>query len=285
MRSSARKGERALFVARGDVFTAPIENGPTRNLTRSSSAHDKWARWSPDGRRIAYVSDATGEDEIYLIAQDGSGASRSSSRPAGRRCCTRRSGRRRGSTWHSATRTGRLYVIDVESKEVIEVADEARGSLRDYVWSPRGGHLAFSMTDPTTSSAPSGSGASPTATLHRITDELFHEWNPAWDPDGDYLYYLSDRQFAPQLGSFEWNYLVDRETGIYALALRLDVEHPLPPESDEVEVTGDDEARTRKRPTRKATLSRTTMAMETATRRSPSPSTSMGCPGASCGCR
>ena len=60
-------------MARGDVFTAPIENGPTRNLTRSSSAHDKWARWSPDGRRIAYVSDATGEDEIYLIAQDGSG--------------------------------------------------------------------------------------------------------------------------------------------------------------------------------------------------------------------
>ena len=67
------KGERALFVARGDVFTAPIENGPTRNLTRSSSAHDKWARWSPDGRRIAYVSDASGEDEIYVIAQDGSG--------------------------------------------------------------------------------------------------------------------------------------------------------------------------------------------------------------------
>ena len=44
------KGERALLAARGDIFTAPIEKGPTRNLTRSSGAHDKWPRWSPDGR-------------------------------------------------------------------------------------------------------------------------------------------------------------------------------------------------------------------------------------------
>ncbi len=65
------KGERALFVARGDVFTAPIEKGPTRNLTRSSGAHDKWARWSPDGSKIAFISDATGEEEIFLIDQDG----------------------------------------------------------------------------------------------------------------------------------------------------------------------------------------------------------------------
>jgi tricorn protease len=67
------KGERALFVARGDVFTAPIEKGPTRNLTNSSNAHDKYAQWSPDGAKIAFVSDMDGEDELYLINQDGSG--------------------------------------------------------------------------------------------------------------------------------------------------------------------------------------------------------------------
>ncbi len=233
------KGERALFVARGDVFTAPIENGPTRNLTRSSAAHDKWARWSPDGRRIAYVSDATGEDEIYLVAQDGSGEPE--------QLTTGGQAMRYAPEWsptgkHLAfgDKDGRLYVIDVETKAVIDVADEERGPLRDYVWSPRGGYLAFSMSDPTGfDSIYVWSLAD--RTLHRITGEFFHEWNPAWDPDGDFLYYLSDRQFAPQLGSFEWNYLVDRETGIYALALRRDVEHPLPPESDEVELTGGDE--------------------------------------------
>ena len=52
------KGERALFVARGEVFSAPIEKGRTRNLTRSSGAHDRVAAWSPDGAQIAYISDA-----------------------------------------------------------------------------------------------------------------------------------------------------------------------------------------------------------------------------------
>src|SRR5712692_1520427 len=66
------KGERALFVARGDVFTAPVENGPTRNLTNSSKAHDKHASWSPDGSKIAFISDLSGEEEIYVTPQDGS---------------------------------------------------------------------------------------------------------------------------------------------------------------------------------------------------------------------
>ena len=109
------QGERALFVARGDVFTAPIENGPTRNLTRSSSAHDKWARWSPDGRRIAYVSDASGEDEIYLVAQDGSGEPE--------QLTTGGQAMRYAPEWsptgdHLAfgDKDGRLYVIDVETQ-------------------------------------------------------------------------------------------------------------------------------------------------------------------------
>ena len=233
------KGERALFVARGDIFSAPIENGPTRNLTRSSSAHDKWARWSPDGRRIAYVSDATGEDEIYLIAQDGSGDPEQLT-SGGQAMRYAPAWSPDGGHLAFSDKDGKLYVLDVETKDLIDVADEARGTLRDYVWSPRGGYLAFSMTEPTEFSS-IWVWSLADRELHRITEDLFHEWNPAWDPDGDYLYYLSDRQFAPQLGSFEWNYLVDRETGIYALALRKDVEHPLPPESDEVEVTADDD--------------------------------------------
>ena len=229
------QGERALFVARGDVFTVPIEHGPVRNLTRSSSAHDKWARWSPDGRRIAYVSDAGGEDEIYLVAQDGSGEPEPLT-SGGQAMRYAAEWSPAGTHLASSDKDGRLIVVDVETREVIEVADEARGPLRDYTWSPNGGHLAFSMTDPTDfSSIYVWSLAE--RRLHRVTDEYFHEWNPAWDPDGEFLYYLSDRQFAPQLGSFEWNYLVDRETGVYALALRTDVGHPLPPESDEVDLS------------------------------------------------
>ena len=71
--SLSPKGERALFAARGDIFTAPIEKGPTRNLTHSSGAHDKWPRWSPDGSQIAFISDMSGEEELYVVPQDGTG--------------------------------------------------------------------------------------------------------------------------------------------------------------------------------------------------------------------
>ena len=233
------KGERALFVARGDIFTAPIENGPTRNLTRSSDAHDKWARWSPDGSRIAFVSDRDGEDEIYVMPQDGSGEAEQLT--AGGEAM------RYAPVWSPdnerlafSDKDGKLYVLEVASKELTLVVDEANGQLLDYVWSPHGGYLAFSLTKETGfRSILIWSRAD--GILHEVTSDLFNEWNPAWDPDGEYLYYLSDRSFTPQLGSFEWNYLVDRETGIYALALRKDVAHPLPPESDEVTVVDSDE--------------------------------------------
>src|SRR6185295_3685688 len=63
-----------------------------------------------------------------------------------------------------------------------------------------------------------------------------------WDPQGNYLYFLSDREFAPQLSNIEFNYATNRPTYIYALALRKDVKHPFPPESDEVTISKSDEA-------------------------------------------
>ena len=64
-------GERVAIVARGDVFTVPVEHGVSRNLTQSSNAHDREVAWSSDGKRLAYVSDRSGEEELYIAAQDG----------------------------------------------------------------------------------------------------------------------------------------------------------------------------------------------------------------------
>jgi len=69
----APDGERAIVVARGDLFSVPAREGTARNLTKSSNAHERDAVWSPDGKWIAYDSDATGENELYVRPQDGKG--------------------------------------------------------------------------------------------------------------------------------------------------------------------------------------------------------------------
>ncbi len=228
------KGERVTFSARGDIFSAPVEKGPTRNLTHSSGAHDKWPSWSPDGSQLAYISDASGEEELYLVPQDGS-------KPAVQ---ITRDGRamRYSPEWAPdgkriafSDKDGKLYILTIADRKVVEIADSTRGSIRDYVWSPRGNFLAFSI--PNANQFTSVFVWSSTDNqLHRVTDEFFNAYSPAWDTQGNYLYYLSDREFAPQLSNIEFNYATNRPTYIYAAALRKDVKHPFPPESDEVTV-------------------------------------------------
>lgn len=234
------KGERVVFVARGDVFTAPIEKGVTRNLTRSSRSHEKGARWSPDGRKIVFLSDRTGEEELWLIDQDGSGQPEQLTTggkvlrfapewsPDGRRLAF-------------GDKDGKLWVLTLAGRKLTEVADERVGRVLDATWSPAvlgGDELAFSLTDDNGLfrsvwiwSAGDGTGET---RARRITSELFDESTPAWDPEGKYLYFLSSREYAPMFDGIDFNYAVDRTSGIYALALRKDVGHPFPPESDEV---------------------------------------------------
>ncbi len=242
--SLSPKGERALFVARGDVFTVPIEKGPTRNLTRSSNAHDKWASWSPDGSKIAYISDITGEEEIFLVDQAGTGEPEQlTNNGAEMRYALRWSPD--GKRIAFSDKHGKLYVVDVSTKGITEVADDPEVLIFDHAWSPNGGHLAFSMgvvndwnVGGTFSSIYIWSVAD--GQTRKITTDMFNDFEPVWDPSGDYLYYMSDRAYAPQISAIEWNFATDRETFIYALALRNDVEHPFAPESDEVTL-GEDE--------------------------------------------
>ncbi|MEK6286654.1 MAG: S41 family peptidase [Acidobacteriota bacterium] len=236
--SLSPKGERVLFCARGDIFTAPVEKGPTRNLTHSSGAHDKWPRWSPDGSRIAFISDKSGEEEIFIVAQDGS--------TPPEQITTGGKAFRYAPDWASdgkriafGDKDGKIFVVTLADRKLTQIVDAPFGQIRDYTWSPRGNHLAFSMSNDAGLRAiyiwSAGDGQ-----VRKVTDDLFNANSPAWDPQGNYLFYLSDREFAPQISSIEFNYALNRSTGIFAIALRKDVKSPFPPESDEVTVTKDE---------------------------------------------
>ncbi len=136
---------------------------------------------------------------------------------------------------------GKLYVLTFADRKIVEIADSPRGQIRDYTWSPRGNFLAFTMANQNQFASVYIWSATD-GQLRRVTDEYFNSYNPAWDPQGNYLYFLSDREFAPQISNIEFNYATNRPTYIYAMALRKDVKHPFPPESDEVTIAKTDEA-------------------------------------------
>jgi tricorn protease len=228
------KGERAVLVARGEVFTVPIEKGPTRNLTRSSGANDRDAKWSPDGKSIAYISDASGEDEIWVTDQAGKGkAAKISSGHAAQL---------RSPLWSPdstriafSDKDGKLFVVTVADGTEVEVADDSYGQMFDYEWSPDSGHLAFSLNNEPGMSRVfiwSVAGGDP----RQVTSDLFDSYAPVWSPCGDYLFFVSERHYAPQISNLEWNYAGNQRDGIYAVSLRKDVKPLFPPESDEVEI-------------------------------------------------
>jgi tricorn protease len=226
------KGERALFVARGDVFTAPIEHGPTRNLTNSSRFHERWARWSPDGGKIAYISDRSGDDQVWVIPQDGFG-------PA-QQLTTDHQGMLYQPEWSPdgariavSDKDGAVFVLTLADKKFVKVAQDERGQVRDYAWSPDGQFLAFSLAGLANDNRSLWMWCAADGKTQHVTPGVFSEHDPAWDPEGKVLYYLSEREYAP-LVSADWNYALTRNTGVFALTLTKEGPSAFPPQSDEV---------------------------------------------------
>ena len=228
--------KRALFVARGEVLTVPAEKGNTRNLTNSSGAHDRGASWSPDGKWIAYLSDRTGEEEIWIAPQDGSAEAR--------RLTTDGHCWRFGPLWSPdsrklafADKDQKLFWVDVSTGKVT-LADQAKEfEIYDYAWSPDSRWLAYNKQDPEQMrqiflySLDGGK-------VTRVTSEMTDSRSPVFDPEGRYLYFLSDRDLNASVGRFDLSYVYNNLTRVYALTLRRDVPSPLAPESDEARPGG-----------------------------------------------
>jgi tricorn protease len=231
------KGERALFAARGDIFTVPVEHGGVRNLTKSSDSNDRFPSWSPDGRWISYISDKTGEEEIWVVAQDGSSAPQ--------QITSGGQAQRYGTLWSPdskkiafSDKDGKVYVTTVTTKQTQMIQDARNGTIRDYTWSPKGNYIAYSMQMENGLSGVYVWNSADNKNT-RVTTAVFNANSPAFDPSGNYLYYLSDREFAPQISSAEYNYATNRTTQIYALALQSTTKNPFPYENDEVAITDD----------------------------------------------
>jgi tricorn protease len=234
-------GGRALVVARGDVFTVPRQHGPTRNLTRSSDSRDRNAAWSPDGSTIAFLSDRTGEYQLYLMDAKGAAEPRQVGDRTGGYPHTLRwspDGTRIAFTdetlrlYHIDVATGELATVDQAEVEPMDVSLEAK-PISDFQWSPDGRWLAYSKIGPDYVSN-IWLYSLDTGKRHNVSSGLFNDFGPTFTRDGEHLLFVSNRRIDPTFCDFEWEMVYKDVAGIYSLTLRADGPPLLPPRSDEV---------------------------------------------------
>lgn len=243
-------GKRAVFEARGEVVTVPAEEGEIRNLSGTSGVREMTPAWSPDGQWIAFISDRTGEHEIWVRASDGSSEERQVTRGG--------DSWRYPPVWSPDSKKiafgdaqNRLRWVDVASGRITEVDRDRLGDITDYRWSPDSRWLAYTKT-----------GASQLPSIWvwsveqkkgwQLTSDMTAEAEPVFDRTGKYLFFLSNRDFNLTFSGFEFNYLYTDPTRVYVGLLTDDGPALFQPRSDEEERKAEgEEARTGKEPTAK----------------------------------
>jgi len=230
----APDGKRAVFAARGEVFTVPAKEGSIRNLTHTPGIREQKVAWSPDGRSVAYISDRTGEDEIYVIPQDGMGKEQQvTSGYKGFKFNPVWSPDSKKIAW--ADKDVNLWWVDVLDKKPVKVDHAEYGEINNYAWSPDSKWLAYDKNQENLYSVVylyALAERKPTA----ITSGMFNSYAAQFDPEGKYLYYLSDRDFNEVLGNIDFEFANPKTTRVYIVTLKKDEPSPLGVQSDETEV-------------------------------------------------
>ncbi len=233
-------GKRALFWARGDIWTVPAEHGITRNLTKSPGVHDRNPQWSPDGKYIAFISDKSGEDEIYIIKQDGS------EEPVV--LTTNGDTYKYSLLWSPDSKKVlwsdkklRLQYMDIETYKIVEVEQSQVGEFYGHSWSPDSKWIAFCRPKTTGMNTLCLYNLETKKTIE-VTDEWYGSSSPAFSENGKYLFFVSDRDFSPTYSQVEWNYAYQDMEGIYMITLAKDTPSPFAPVNDEVTVKKEETA-------------------------------------------
>src|SRR5579875_2403523 len=232
-------GKRAAFTARGDLFSLPLEHGITLDLTHTPGVHEREVSWSPDGKRVAYISDESGEEEVWVRDADGTHPVMLTQGVIGRLYDTLWSPD--GKRVAFVDSDNRLHVVGTSAGANDQVVARDPGvSRRDYAWSPGGHYLAYSLTDKDTQLSRLYVYELASGKAVELGRAYADASGPAFSPDGKYLYFMGDREWSPQLSGVELDYATNRSTEILAYALRKDVGNPFAPRNDSA--TGSDNA-------------------------------------------
>ncbi|MGC9129077.1 MAG: hypothetical protein ACP5GA_10165, partial [Acidithiobacillus sp.] len=225
-------GKRAVVEARGDIWSLPTKDGAPRNLTRTSGVAERDPAWSPDGRWIAYFSDASGEYELTITQSDGRGETR--------RLTTNGSIFRYSPTWSPDSKmiafsdqTGSIYLCTVATGALKLVDTDPWANVPTVSWSHDSRWLAYARTDDRPSQTAIWLYDVEKGQKHKATSGVFADSSPVFDHKGDYLYYVSSRFFRPLYEDFGTTWIYNGSQVLMAAPLRADIASPYLPKPNE----------------------------------------------------
>lgn len=233
-------GERVAFEARGEIISVPRERGPSRNISRTPGAHDRDPVWSPDGKQIAWFSDASGEYKLTL--RDRLGREEPKSIDLGG------AGFYHDPVWSPdgkhiifSDKGNRLAYVTLESGKVTKIGD-SQGSLGVWrpfgVWSPDSKWIAFEQKNPETTYNSIGLFELETGKSITLTDGFSTADGPAFSADGKHLFFRASVDSGPKSFGLDMSASASRPTSsrLYVIVLKKDGKNPLAARSDDVKV-------------------------------------------------
>lgn len=234
-------GKRVVAEARGDIWSLPAEKGISRNLTADTDGSaERDPIWSPDGKWIAYLSDRTGEYEVYVTQSDGKSEARQLTHNGNAyRYMHNFSPDSKKIVY--GDKSGTIYLLDIESGESKKVAQDMYAQQPPMSWTQDSNWIALSLTTENQQRAIHLYNVE-TGELRQVTSSFFDASNPAFDRDGEFLYYVSAMHFEPEYSTIDTTFVYNDAQNIIAVPLNSEVENPWAHEVDEEEWDDEDEA-------------------------------------------
>ncbi|HEX5026836.1 MAG TPA: PDZ domain-containing protein [Agriterribacter sp.] len=231
-------GKRAVLGAKGDIFTVPEKNGVTRNLTQSSGANDRNTGWSPNGKWISFISDKTGEDELYIQSQNGAETAKQLTKGGG--------SYKFYPAWSPnskllllADRGQDLYYVDINTGSKTIIAHSDSREISDYAWAPDSKWIVFTQPGKAREFNVVKLYSIESKKIIKVTDSWYNSGRAAFSPDGKFLYFVSERDFSPIYSNTEWNHAYVDMAKPYMVPLAAETTSPFQVENDEVSIKED----------------------------------------------
>jgi tricorn protease len=232
-------GARAVFEARGEILTVPADKGDVRNLTNTPAVMERDPAWSPDGRSVAYFSDASGEYTLQIAPQSGVGPTRSITLGDAPSFYYSPAWSPDGKKISYLDKRLQLWYLDVASGKSTRVdADTYEAPWRSLnpSWSPDSRWLAYTKVLPNHFHAVELYSLE-TGKATQLTDGMSDARYAAFDRGGEYLYFAASTDAGPAAGWLDMSsYSHPTTRGLYVVVLRNDKPSPLVPLSDEEKV-------------------------------------------------